>query len=137
MSNSMTRRGILTLGAAGAALPLAYTQPASADPVPAPTDPGQLDDIFDVRNFGAKGDGVTIDTDAINQAIDAAAGTRPGPHGGTGGTVYFPAGTYASYSIHLKSNVALYLAQGATILAATPTNTQGYNEAEAGAGNPY
>jgi polygalacturonase len=138
MSNSMTRRGILTLGAAGAAgAALAYPGTASADPVPPPTDPGQLDDIFDVRNFGAKGDGVTIDTDAINQAIDAAAGTRPGPHGGTGGTVYFPAGTYASYSIHLKSNIALYLAQGATILAATPTATQGYDEAEPGAGNPY
>ena len=35
-----------------------------------------------------------------------------------GGTVYFPAGTYLCYSIRLKSNVALYLDQGATILAA-------------------
>ena len=34
--------------------------------------------------------------------------------------MWFPAGTYASYSIHLKSNVALYLDQGATILAADP-----------------
>ena len=53
------------------------------------------------------------------------------------GTVHLPAGTYAAYSIRLKSNVALYLAQGATLLAATPTATQGYDPAEPGAGNPY
>jgi polygalacturonase len=66
---------------------------------------------FNVRQYGAKGDGTTIDTSAINRAIEAASADR-------GGTVHFPAGTYASYSIHLKSNVALYLDQGATILAA-------------------
>ncbi|MFJ7214859.1 glycoside hydrolase family 28 protein [Amycolatopsis sp. NPDC098790] len=85
--------------------------------------------VFDVTKFGAKGDGRTLDTAAINRAIDAAA-TR-------GGTVYFPAGTYASYSIHLKSNVALYLAANATILAATPAGGKGYDPAEPGAGNPY
>ncbi|MDE3084241.1 MAG: glycoside hydrolase family 28 protein [Verrucomicrobiota bacterium] len=68
---------------------------------------------FDVRAYGAVGDGKTLDTAAINKAIDAAAAVG-------GGTVCFPAGTYASYSIHLKSNVALYLDQGATILAADP-----------------
>ncbi|HWA08655.1 MAG TPA: glycosyl hydrolase family 28-related protein, partial [Opitutaceae bacterium] len=68
---------------------------------------------FDVHAYGATGDGKTIDTAAINQAIDAAAAAG-------GGTVYFSAGTYASYSIHLKSNVALYLDIGATILAADP-----------------
>jgi polygalacturonase len=68
---------------------------------------------FDVRAYGATGDGKALDTDAINQAIEAAAAAG-------GGTVWFPAGTYASYSIHLKSNVALYLDQGATILAADP-----------------
>ena len=68
---------------------------------------------FDVRTFGAIGDGKTLDTGAINQAIDAAAAAG-------GGTVVFPAGTYASYSIHLKSNVGLYLDHGATLLAADP-----------------
>ncbi|MGV9359121.1 rhamnogalacturonidase [Amycolatopsis sp. NPDC003731] len=85
--------------------------------------------FFDVTKFGAKGDGRTIDTAAINRAIDAAA-TR-------GGTVYFPAGTYASYSIHLKSNIALYLGANATILAAAPAGGRGYDPAEPGAGNPY
>src|SRR5881227_143748 len=66
-----------------------------------------------VRAFGAAGDGKTLDTPAINKAIDDAAS-----HGG--GTIYFPAGDYLSVSIHLKSNIALYLDQGATILAADP-----------------
>jgi len=78
---------------------------------------------FDVKTFGAKGDGKALDTSAINQAIDAAA--KAG-----GGTVMFPAGTYASYSIHLKSKVSLYLGPGATILAADSTSTTGYDAAE-------
>ena len=68
-------------------------------------------DGFDVKAFGAKGDGKTLDTPAINNAIDAAAAAG-------GATVTFPAGTYLCYSIHLKSKVGLYLGPGATILAA-------------------
>ena len=88
-----------------------------------------------VRSHGAKGDGQTIDSPAINRAIEAAAAAG-------GGTVYFPAGTYASYSIRLKSNVALYLDQGATILAAsTPLQgmaSGGYDAAEPqGEWEPY
>jgi len=87
---------------------------------------------FDVRNFNATGDGKTIDTGAVNRAIDTAAAAG-------GGTVRFPAGTYACYSIHLKSNVVLYLEPGATILAAeTPmegTTSGGYDAAEASAGD--
>src|SRR5256714_4421776 len=67
--------------------------------------------IYDVRSFGAKGDGKTLDTSAINRAIGAAAAAG-------GGTVDFPAGTYLSVSIHLKSSITLQLDQGATILAA-------------------
>ena len=68
---------------------------------------------FNVRDYGATGDGKTIDSPAINKAIDAAAAAG-------GGTVYFPAGTYASFSIHLKSHIVLRLDAGATILAAEP-----------------
>src|SRR5436190_659879 len=85
---------------------------------------------FDVKSFGATGDGQTIDSGAINRAIDAAAAVG-------GGTVYLPAGTYASYSIHLKSHVALYLEHGATLLAAPPTAERGYDAAEAGATNTF
>src|SRR5687768_6226890 len=53
---------------------------------------------FNIKDFGAKGDGKTVDTKAINDAIDAAA--KAG-----GGTVLFPAGTFLSFSIHLKSNI--------------------------------
>jgi hypothetical protein len=48
--------------------------------------------FFNVRTFGAKGDGKTLDTAAINKTIDAAAATG-------GGTVFFPAGNYFSVSI--------------------------------------
>ncbi len=68
---------------------------------------------FDVKTFGATGDGKTLDTAAINKAIDAAAAAG-------GGTVIFPAGNYLSYSLHLKSNVTLHLEPGATIIAADP-----------------
>lgn len=90
---------------------------------------------FDVKSFGARGDGFSNDTAAINKAIDAAAAAG-------GGTVFFPAGTYGSYSIHLKSFVALYLDMGATILALpTPLTGAGsgyYDPAEPqGAWEPY
>jgi len=80
--------------------------------------------IHDVRAFGATGDGKSLDTPAINRAIEAAAVA--------GGTVYFPGGNYLCYSIHLKSKVALYLEQGATIVAADPgaDPVQSYDAAE-------
>jgi polygalacturonase len=67
--------------------------------------------MFDVTLFGAKGDGKTLDTPAINKAIETAVGAG-------GGTVCFPAGTYLSHSIHLKSKVALFFDQGSILLAA-------------------
>ncbi|HEX8774112.1 MAG TPA: glycoside hydrolase family 28 protein [Pyrinomonadaceae bacterium] len=74
--------------------------------------------LYDVRAFGARGDGRTLDTLSINKAIEAASSAG-------GGTVLFPAGTYLSFSIRLKSNIALYLDQGATILAADPKEAGG------------
>ncbi|MEO5957709.1 MAG: glycosyl hydrolase family 28 protein [Opitutaceae bacterium] len=68
---------------------------------------------FEVRSFGASGDGKALDTDAINKAIDAAAASG-------GGTVRFSAGSYLSFSIRLKSNITLHLDPGATLVAATP-----------------
>jgi polygalacturonase len=140
VAHSLSRRRLATLGAAGAAgaaLPLARAASASASPyrTGANTAAAGLGRVFDVTEFGAKGDGTTIDTDAINQAIQAAA--AKGENGVPGGTVHFPAGTYASYSIHLASNVALHLSENATILGAAPANGKGYDPAEPGAGNPY
>jgi len=107
------RRDFLKLagtGVAGAAvealaIPLSRAQHAS---IPEKA----IDAGFSVRGFGAKGDGTTLDTSAINKAIEAAS--RNG-----GGTVRFPPGVYLSYSIRLKSNVILSLDSGATILAAS------------------
>ncbi len=61
------------------------------------------------RNFGAKGDGTTKDTAAIQSAIDACA-TKGG------GTVLLTAGTYLSAPIVLKSNITLQLDKGSTLL---------------------
>lgn len=74
--------------------------------------------IYNVKAFGAQGDGKALDSPAINRAIEAAAAAG-------GGTVRFPAGTYRSFSIRLKSNIALYLDHGATILAADPKDGDG------------
>jgi polygalacturonase len=77
---------------------------------------------FDVRAFGAKGDGKAVDSSAINKAIEAAAAAG-------GGTVVFPAGSYISFSIRLKSKVSLYLSDGSAIIAADspkPGETTGY-----------
>jgi polygalacturonase len=64
------------------------------------------------RTFGAKGDGVTKDTIAIQKAIDSCE--KQG-----GGTVVLTAGTYLSAPILLKSNVTLQLDKGATLLGST------------------
>jgi len=113
---------LVLLGLAGCATPPAPTAAAPAAPG-APPPPMMT---FNIRDFGATGDGKTLDTASINTAIGAAAAAG-------GGTVVFPAGTYASYSIHLQSNVTLYLGEGATLLAADapPAGTPGgYDDAE-------
>lgn len=79
---------------------------------------------YNVRKYGAKGDGKNIDSDAINKAIISASADG-------GGAVYLPAGTYLSYSIRMKDNIRLYLDRGAVIKAAVPTEKQGYDIAEA------
>ena len=70
------------------------------------------DHTFDVTSFGARGDGVAMDTVAIQSAINAASRT-------SSGVVLFPAGKYLSGSLWLKSHVELRLAQGATLLGST------------------
>jgi polygalacturonase len=64
---------------------------------------------LDVRNFGAKGDGVTKDTKAIQAAIDKASSSG-------GGTVILPPGKYVSGTIHLRSNLTLQIDQGAVLI---------------------
>ena len=91
---------------------------------------GADDGIFNARKFGAAGDGVHLDSPAIDQAILAAS--KAG-----GGTVLVPAGKYLSGSIHLKSNIHLVLEAGATIVGA-PQSMKVYDETEPwDAGNCY
>ena len=77
---------------------------------------------YNVRMYGAKGDGKTLDHIAINKAIDACVAEG-------GGRVLLPAGTYLCGSIRLKSNVDLHLMAGAKILAA-PAEMKAYDESE-------
>ena len=76
----------------------------------------------DVRTPGAKGDGKTLDTAAIQRAIDAAAAEG-------GGVVILPAGDYLSFSIRLRSHVGLRLEHGAILRAATPGKHAGAYDA--------
>lgn len=63
----------------------------------------------DMLNIGAEADGKTLNTKLINSTIH-----RLNSNGG--GTLYFPAGTYLTGSIHMKSNITLELEAGATLL---------------------
>jgi len=69
----------------------------------------QMSGVFNVGEYGAKGDGATLDTTALNATVDACS--KAG-----GGTVYVPAGTYLTGTVLLKSNMTLWLASGATLL---------------------
>jgi polygalacturonase len=118
---SSMRRDFLrtgSLGAAAAAIPagsFASAQLGAAVPSPSMG-------AYDVRTYGAAGDGKTLDTAAVNNAIDAAAGAG-------GGVVVFPAGSYLCFSIHLMSHVHLHLLQGSAIVAADsplPNEPTGY-----------
>jgi len=104
------RRDFLRLTGVGVAISAAALRADQGMVRPAATSSAAY---FDVRGFGATGDGKTLDTAAINKTVEAAEAAG-------GGTVIFPAGNYLSYSIHLKSNVALHLESGATLVAADP-----------------
>lgn len=115
------RRNLLKLSSMGLAASAGIALPAFAKSKHdhgSPTTPS----LFDIRAYGAVGDGKAIDSPAINKAIEAAAAAG-------GGTVVIPAGNFLCFSVRLKSNVGLYLAQGSTITAADsplPGQTTGY-----------
>ena len=93
----MHRRSLLQLGLTGAiatAAPPAFAQSTGR--------------TFDAADFGAVGDGETINTRPIQAAIDAAAGAG-------GGAVVLKPGVYLSGSLFVKSNVTLLIGRGATI----------------------
>ena len=65
--------------------------------------------IYNVRDFGAKGDGKTLDTKAIQSAIDKCFNEK-------GGTVLIPAGEFLSGTLEIKSNVTLHIAASGKLL---------------------
>ena len=65
--------------------------------------------FFDVRHFGAQGNGTTLNTGAFEKALDAASSAG-------GGTVFVPAGTYLTGTIRLRDNITLWLDGGSTLL---------------------
>jgi polygalacturonase len=76
---------------------------------------------YNVRDFGAKGDGVAIDTTAVQSAIDAC-------HRDQGGTVLVPAGDFVVGTIELKNNVTLHLAaRGKLLGSANPEHNRAGN----------
>jgi polygalacturonase len=85
---------------------------------------------YNVKDYGALGNGSTLDTKAINKAIDAAKAAG-------GGTVFFPAGNYLSGSIHLQNNITLYIDQGAVIIAAPIADSTEYDVAEPAINEEY
>ena len=102
----LSRRALLGTGAA--AFALAGTAAAAVKP----------NGAFDIRTFGATGNGGTLDGPAIQRAIDAAASAG-------GGTVFFPPGRYLSFSVQLRSRIALQFAPGAVLVAADPAKHGG------------
>ncbi len=65
--------------------------------------------MFNVRDFGAIGDGKTLDSKAIQKAIDACSKVG-------GGTVYIPEGRYLCGTMHIKTNIHVWLDKGALLL---------------------
>lgn len=95
----MHRRSLLQLGITGALATGVAAAPAWAQGT------GRT---FDAADFGAVGDGETVNTRPIQAAIDAAAGAG-------GGTVVLKPGVYLSGSLFVKSNVTLLIGRGATL----------------------
>jgi hypothetical protein len=95
-------------GALGAEMPLAQ--------VAKPKESGTR--TFNVRDYGAVGDGKALDTRSIQDTIDACAADR-------GGVVLVPAGTFLIGPIQLKSNVTLRIAADGKLLAETTAGLYG------------
>jgi len=99
--DSLSRRALVTVGGAG----LLAQARAAAQPEPAIRGAR----IYNVRDFGAQGDGRTLDTAAVQAAIDKCNQDR-------GGTVIVPAGDFMVGTLELKSHVTLHVAASGRLL---------------------
>jgi len=83
---------------------------AGCSHLPEPSSTAEV--VVNVRDFGAKGDGIAVDSPAIQEAIDAVNAQG-------GGEVVVPAGDYLGGTILLRDDVTLRLEKDATILGST------------------
>ena len=88
----------------------------SPDTTPTPSEYGQTNGWFNVRDYGAVGDGTTNDTLAFTEAIDAAV---------EGDTIYVPPGTYLIDPILMNVGQHIYMDPGATLVANSLTDNHG------------
>lgn len=100
-----SRRRWLATAATGAAAPLV----AAAEPQAAATAASRGVRTYNIVEFGAKGDGKTLETKALQDAIDAC-------HKDQGGTVLVPAGVFVIGTVEMRSNVTLHIAAGGKLL---------------------
>jgi hypothetical protein len=104
---NLSRKDFL-LRSSAAFLPISVTGAAFSSAAQSQTPASSLPH-FNVRQFGAQGDGQAKDTKAIQAAMDAA--------GASGGTVYFPPGKYVSGTVRFQSHVTVFLDAGSTLLS--------------------
>ena len=128
------RREVLRLSGLGFAAAAASVSHGNASAAPSTAPPGNSQDtaFFNVRAYGATGDGKTVDSPAINRTIEVAAAAG-------GGTVFLPAGMYLCFSLRLRSHVQICLDPGAVIVAADsphPGETTGYQGGSYDAAEP-
>ncbi len=86
--------------------------------------------FYNVKDYGAKGDGITYDTKTINAAVEAASAAG-------GGTVFFPSGNYLTGAIHLDNNINLFIDRGAKIIAAPAEASSEYDVSEPAVNDKY
>ena len=104
--------GKLALPATGAVIAAGFIEsgPLAAARTKTPVSTADLGArVYNIRDFGAKGDKTTLDTAALQAAIDACTGDG-------GGTVLIPAGTFVIGTVEIKSNVTLHIVAGGTLL---------------------
>ena len=109
-----SRRNFIGRGlSSGLLLPATALASTVSTPTPQNSSAGKhLAGFFNVRDFGAIGDGIHLETKSLQATLNACAARG-------GGVLYFPPGRYLSGTIFLKSNITLILEAGATLLGST------------------
>ena len=123
--NPWSRRnwlGLVSTASLSSGLLPALSRAGQVSNPPRATDNASGTRIYNIHDFGAKGDGQTLDTAAVQMAIDAC-------HKDQGGTVLVPAGVYLIGTIEMKSNVALHIAAQGKLLGSA--DGQQYHAADA------